>query len=659
MALIAVRDGPGAPPGVAGRDLDDGAFACRDEQRVDLVPIGFALHAEHPAHDVDALRVPAGVDPETGRAADGGCLPRRRGLGDALLDAGVRRELAGLVGGLGRPEAPRAGQDRDGERLEVAEGAPLRPGVAKTAGLVSRVDAHRFLPRGWLAERRGTPSPVAGSPLPVPALPLGAGNALGRRWKPVCCGAGTDSGTCPERAGYARDGEAVAMPGRGNMHAWWPVSAMREGHRLGGAIAGSEESTMNKAAIVARVAARLGLSRIRAEIAMDTVLDAIAEGLAKEEDVRISGFGTFRTKHRAARTGRNPKTGESVQIPALKSPSFKAAKGLREAVKRGWQAEAAEPSDDGEDRPGSAGAMLEMSDWPGGVEPVWTLLEPASIEALRAEPAADNATLRLAADLPDEAFGESAFVRNALIALELIGNEFLPSLTEKGRFGRDMVASMREAMTWPGMEATEQFRAGKTLREGDVWELHLLHRLMELAGLIEGEAFLGQLTSLAREMREPGRRGALQALLFRHLFWHADLSDFVETFPPRAAGAVAAGRYRRDPLGALERGWGVAERGHARGLDHGSRRCGRENALECGGHDVRRPRPGAAALVRAARIPGASRRGGGGLAQDRPVRSLPVVRCPVRGRPRWWALTGVSWALRGKREGRRGRETGP
>ena len=80
--------------------------------------------------------------------------------------------------------------------------------------------------------------------------------------------------------------------------------------------------------------------------------------------------------------------------------------------------------------------MLEMSDWPGGIETVWTLLEPESARALRVEPAADNPTLRLAADLPDEAFGESAFVRNSLIALELIDNEFLPRLTEKGHFGR-------------------------------------------------------------------------------------------------------------------------------------------------------------------------------------------------------------------------------
>ena len=288
---------------------------------------------------------------------------------------------------------------------------------------------------------------------------------------------------------------------------------------------------MNKSAIVARVAERMGVNRFRAERAVDTVFEAIAEGLAKEEDVRIAGFGIFRTRSRAARTARNPKTGESVPVPASKSPSFKAAKRLRETVKRGWQEEAAEPAGDGDREPRDAGAMLEMSDWPGGIEPVWTLLEPESIEALRAEPLADNPTLRLAAELPDEAFAESAFVRNALIALQRIDDEFLPRLTMKGHFGRDMVASMREAMTWPGMEATEQYRMGKALREGDVWELHLLHRLIDLAGLIEGGAVLCQLTPLGREMLQPGRRGALQALLFRHLYWHADLSRFIETFP--------------------------------------------------------------------------------------------------------------------------------
>ena len=142
-------------------------------------------------------------------------------------------------------------------------------------------------------------------------------------------------------------------------------------------------------------------------------------------------------------------------------------------------------------------------------------------------------------------------MRNALIALQRINDEFLPRLTLKGHFGRDMVAAMREAMTWPGMEATEQYRAGKALREGDVWELHLLHRLMELAGLIEGRAVLCQLTALGREMLEPGRRGALQALLFRHLYWHANLSQFVETFPRGLPG-----RWPQDDIGVIL--WGLS-----------------------------------------------------------------------------------------------------
>ena len=190
---------------------------------------------------------------------------------------------------------------------------------------------------------------------------------------------------------------------------------------------------MNKLAFIARVAARMGLNKFTAEGAVDAVFEAIAEGLAKEEDVRIAGFGTFGTRSRAARMGRNPRTGESVPIPASKSPSFRAAKRLREAVRRGWQAEQADPGDERHDRPGSAGAMLEMSDWPDGVEPVWTLLEPESMEALGAEPLADNPTLRLAADLPDEAFAESAFVGNAVMALQRITCR--STCTESSRHG--------------------------------------------------------------------------------------------------------------------------------------------------------------------------------------------------------------------------------
>jgi len=91
---------------------------------------------------------------------------------------------------------------------------------------------------------------------------------------------------------------------------------------------------MNKSAIVARVAERMVVNRFRAEIAVDTVFEAIAEGLAKEEDVRIAGFGIFRTRSRAARTGRNPKTGESVPLPEATVPAFKASRILRTAVNR-------------------------------------------------------------------------------------------------------------------------------------------------------------------------------------------------------------------------------------------------------------------------------------------------------------------------------------
>ena len=159
------------------------------------------------------------------------------------------------------------------------------------------------------------------------------------------------------------------------------------------------------------------------------------------------------------------------------------------------------------------------------------MLHPDSVEALKNEPSAESHALRLAADLADKDLKESAFVRNALVVLQLTADRGWLSLTSKGNYKLDAVAAMRESMIWPGLEATEQFRTGKVLREGDVWELHLLHRLLDLAGLIEERAALCQLTALGYEMLGSGRRGALQALLFRHLFWHVDLSRFVETFP--------------------------------------------------------------------------------------------------------------------------------
>lgn len=92
---------------------------------------------------------------------------------------------------------------------------------------------------------------------------------------------------------------------------------------------------MSRSEIGDRLAARLGLNKAVARDAVEGVFEAIGEALANGEEVRLAGFGTFAARSRAARTGRNPKTGEALSIPSSKTPSFKAGKALRDAVKDG------------------------------------------------------------------------------------------------------------------------------------------------------------------------------------------------------------------------------------------------------------------------------------------------------------------------------------
>ena len=89
---------------------------------------------------------------------------------------------------------------------------------------------------------------------------------------------------------------------------------------------------MNKSEMADRVAARMGLSKGVGKDAVDSVFAAIGEALAQEEDVRIAGFGTFRTKSRPGSAGRNPQTGESVEIAASTVPAFRAGKAFKDAV---------------------------------------------------------------------------------------------------------------------------------------------------------------------------------------------------------------------------------------------------------------------------------------------------------------------------------------
>ncbi len=89
---------------------------------------------------------------------------------------------------------------------------------------------------------------------------------------------------------------------------------------------------MNKSQLTAHVAAEASVTTPTAERLVDAVFSAIAEALARDETVAIARFGKFAVRTRAARTGRNPQTGEPVVIAASRAPSFKAAKALRDAV---------------------------------------------------------------------------------------------------------------------------------------------------------------------------------------------------------------------------------------------------------------------------------------------------------------------------------------
>ena len=85
---------------------------------------------------------------------------------------------------------------------------------------------------------------------------------------------------------------------------------------------------MNKAQLIEAVAQSV-CSKKEAQTAVETILASIKSSLKKKEDVTISGFGTFKVKETKARTGRNPKTGETIKIPAKKKVAFRASKELK------------------------------------------------------------------------------------------------------------------------------------------------------------------------------------------------------------------------------------------------------------------------------------------------------------------------------------------
>tara|TARA_B100000686_G_scaffold289246_1_gene315820 strand:- start:30 stop:302 length:273 start_codon:yes stop_codon:yes gene_type:complete len=89
---------------------------------------------------------------------------------------------------------------------------------------------------------------------------------------------------------------------------------------------------VNKNDLVAAVSGSAGLSKADAAKAVDSVFDSITNSLKGGGDVRLVGFGTFSVANRKASEGRNPRTGEKIQIPASRQPKFKAGKALKDAV---------------------------------------------------------------------------------------------------------------------------------------------------------------------------------------------------------------------------------------------------------------------------------------------------------------------------------------
>ncbi len=92
------------------------------------------------------------------------------------------------------------------------------------------------------------------------------------------------------------------------------------------------KTAMNKDQLASVVASEVGLSQSDAKAAVEAVFDGITNGMKNGDKVSIAGFGQFESRYRAARQGRNPATGETIQIAAKNAPAFKAAKGLKDSL---------------------------------------------------------------------------------------------------------------------------------------------------------------------------------------------------------------------------------------------------------------------------------------------------------------------------------------
>lgn len=90
---------------------------------------------------------------------------------------------------------------------------------------------------------------------------------------------------------------------------------------------------MTRDQLIEQIAAKAGITKGQGEDALKGFVETVSAALSKGDDVTLTGFGTFKVSNRAARQGVNPRTGEKLQVPAMKVPKFKAGKGLKDAVR--------------------------------------------------------------------------------------------------------------------------------------------------------------------------------------------------------------------------------------------------------------------------------------------------------------------------------------
>jgi hypothetical protein len=169
---------------------------------------------------------------------------------------------------------------------------------------------------------------------------------------------------------------------------------------------------------------------------------------------------------------------------------------------------------------------LQVRKWLDGVEPAWTLLTFDSLRALRQEPSASQAAIRIANDLSADEIAGSALARNTFILLRQAIERAGLSLTATGNLSRAVVAEMCQLIEWPGYDQADAFRLHKVINEPDFLPLHIVRLLAEAAQLVRTHRGKLVVTPLGKSMLSEARQGSLQAILFHLAFWHMDLGYF-------------------------------------------------------------------------------------------------------------------------------------